>query len=122
MAFDTGAKNAMLDHVGTLIEKVQLFGDEEGGTGTAVAIPDHEAASQLNDINWNSAANAEMSMTEASIEFEVPGGWTVTAISFRNLAGDTQHARDTLAEGDQETYSNDGTYTLTDATLKLENA
>jgi len=119
MSLTNNGRNIGLDAIGAVALRMQLFGDEEGGVGTPVAIPDHQAAAQLETIAWSAADAGSMAMSTSEVVFEVPGGWTVTAISFRSEDGNTEYGRDTLAEGDQETYSNDGTYTVTSASMSI---
>jgi hypothetical protein len=119
MAFTTAGKNLMLDEFGSVAVLVELMGDEVGGAGPAVAVPDHAAAAQQLAITFDSAAGGEVDLDAGvhptGIEFEVPGGWTVTAVRYLEALGVTEYSRDVLAVGDQETFANDGYYTVNEA-------
>ena len=105
-------KNSMLDHLGSESVLVRLYDDADA------EILNISSASQDKTISWNSATGGSMSMA-SSIDFEIPAGTTVGAISFRSADGATEYARDVLAVENQETYTNDGTYTLSTATFNL---
>lgn len=112
MSYSNDGKNAMLDHLATVATKMRLLDD------ASAEIVDHLDASQDKTIAWDPAATGQMGIS-ASIEFQVKAGVTVGGISFRSTDGLTEYALDTLAVGDQETYANDGTYTVTAATLSI---
>ena len=112
MAFTNTGKHAMLDHVASLATHVRLL-DEVGDE------IEWSAASQDKEITWAAAGASEDGEIAASSQpvFDVPGGKTVGGVAFINNTGATEYARDTFAEGDRETYSNDGTYTVSTAKL-----
>lgn len=110
--YTENGKNAMLDHLGTVAVKMRLLDDVEA------EIVDHGDASQDKTITWGAASGGSMDMS-GTLEFQVKSGITVAHISFRSSDGLTEYAKDTLAVEDQETYANDGTYTVTQATMDL---
>lgn len=115
--FTNVGKNEMLDHLATKIGKAQLVGDEDGGD-TDVGISDYEGSEQLLDISFNSSVSGEMSMVSGELEFEVPGGWEVKEVSLVNSDGSIEYAH----SGEiNESYSNNGYYTVTDCVLRINN-
>jgi hypothetical protein len=112
MSFTEAGKNAMLDEIGTVAVKMRLLDDADA------EIVDHLDASQDQSLTWGSASGGEVSITNDP-EFEVKSGVTVKSISFRSSDGNTEYARDVLAEGDRETFANNGIYTVIDATLTI---
>jgi hypothetical protein len=67
-------------------------------------------------ITWGAAANGSMSASNQPV-FDVPAGASVKHVIFMSaLTSGTEYARATVTE---ETYGNQGTYTLTSATLDL---
>ena len=109
MAFTNEGKNAMLDHVKTLATHMRLL-DE-----TDAEILDHTSASQDQALTWGAASAGVLAITNTP-EFQVPGGTTVAAISYRSTDGTAEYARDVV---DQESYTNNGTYTVTAASFTL---
>lgn len=112
MAVQTVGKNLMLDALGGVAVKARLY--DTGGA----EILDHADASQDKTIAWNAASGSSMAMT-SSVDFQVKAGKTVGAISFRSTDGNTEYARDDLPVENQESYANDGVYTLSSATISL---
>jgi hypothetical protein len=112
MSFTATGKNAMLDEIGTIAVKMRLLDSSDA------EVVDHLDASQDQSVTWGAAAAGSMAMSN-NPEFEVKSGVTVKSISFRSSDGNTEYARDVLAEGDRETFANDGTYTVTAATLSI---
>ena len=121
MSFTSVGKHTMLDYLGTLATKVQLFGDQEGGEGTPVAIPDHASEVQRKDVTWHAAGTegadpGHMKMSNSEIDFEVSEGWTVTQARIQNTAGDEEYS---ITEITPETYAEDGIKRVTGITLKI---
>ena len=121
MAYTDLGKNKMLDHLATIATKIQLYGDEEGGSGTAVPVPKHDESSQLLSVSWHSAGTegadpGHMKMSNSEIDFEVSEGWTVTEAHIKNEAGDETYC---ITELTHETYAEDGIKRVTGITLKL---
>jgi hypothetical protein len=112
MSFTETGKNAMLDEIATVAVKMRLLDDSD------TEIVDHLDASQDQSLTWGAASGGEVAITNDP-EFEVKSGVTVASISFRSSDGNTEYARDELDVGDQETFANDGTYTVTAATLTI---
>jgi hypothetical protein len=115
MAFTTTGKNAMLAEIITLAVKVRLLDD------LGAEVVDHDDASQDQSITWDTPASGEVVATNQPA-FEVKGGVTVAAHSYRSSDGNTEYARETLEESDQETFANNGNYTVSSATLTLSDS
>jgi hypothetical protein len=112
MSYTNEGKNHMLTELAAVATHMRLLNTE------ATEITDYTAASQDKALSWGTAAGGEISITNQP-QFEIPGGTTVGAISFRSSDGLTEYARKTLDVADQEDYANDGTYTVTMATMDL---
>ncbi len=112
MSLTTEGRNFALNELAGVATKMRLL-DE-----TDAEILNHEAASQDQALTWGAAASGTVSITNEPA-FEIPGGTTVAAVSFRSTDGATEYARDVLAVGDQESYTNDGTYTVTAASISI---
>lgn len=112
MGLTTIGKNYALDALGDVVVKARLLDD------VGAEVLDHLSASQDKTIAWGDATGGAMTIN-SSVTFQVKSGVTVAAISFRSSDGNTEYGRDELAAGDQETYANDGTYTLTSAEINL---
>ena len=112
MATTNDGKNYMLDQLKTVAVKMRLLDDG------MLEIQDHESAGQDKDITWGDATGGVLNMTNTP-EFEIPGGTTVAAVSYRNTAGTTEYARDVIVEGERESYTNDGTFTVTSASITI---
>lgn len=100
------AKNAMLDHLGTLATKVGLYNGSTEINGGSYA---------RQSVTWDSASNGSMSASD-SIQFSVPAGASISHIKLFSSDGNTEYA-DFLVS--TEVYTNAGTYTVTTLTLDL---
>lgn len=101
------AKNAMLNHLATLATKVALY------SGASTEITGGSYARQ--NITWGTASGG--SIRDTSIPaFSIPAGQTVAIVKLFNAAGSVEYASFDVTD---ETFTNPGTYTITDLTLDL---
>jgi len=100
------AKNAMLDYLATVATKVALY------SGASTEVTGGSYARQT--ITWGSASNGSISATSIPA-FSVPAGQTVAIVKLFNDTT-TEYASFDVTD---ETFSNAGTYTITDLTLDL---
>lgn len=110
MTLSAGAKNAMLDELGTLITHLGLAnaGDELDSGG--------DYARQA--VAWDAAAGGVMAMTGTET-FSIDGGSTVNRVILRDSAtidGGTDYGFAALTE---EVFGGDGSYELTALTITL---
>ena len=107
MAYTDDGKNTMLDHLGTQIDYVALLEN-----GTEISGGNYERQ----EVNWNSATDGEITASNDPV-FDVPGGTTITGVAFYDsLTDGTNYAETTVVE---ESYTQEGTYTLTSIQLDL---
>lgn len=114
MAFSTAGKNAMLNHIGSVAGFASLHTADPGDSG-ASEVSGGAYARQA--VTWAaaSAGNLDSSNTPA---FDVPGGTTVSHAGFWSAAtGGTFYGGNALSAS--ETFTANGTYTLSDADLSL---
>lgn len=114
MSFNNTGKHAMLDHVKTLATHLRLYDDD----GAEIQ---WQEASQDKEVTWGNAGAVDDGEVHATSQpvFDIPGGTTVAEIAYINNTGATEYARDVLDVADQETYANDGTYTVQTAKMIL---
>ena len=112
MALTATGKNTALSGIVAVAVKMRLL------DGSDNEVVDHDDASQDQSITWG-GPDAGVVAASNDPAFEVKAGVTVKSISFRSSNGETEYAREVLAVGDQETSANDGTYTVTSATITI---
>lgn len=104
---NTDAKNYMLTQLATVATKAALYSDAStevtGGT----------YARQT--ITWGTASGGSISDTSIPA-FNIPAGQTVAIVKLFNTAGTVEYASFDVTD---ETFTNAGTYTITDLTLDL---
>ena len=115
MAFTNEGKNAMLDHLKTLATHMRLLDD------TDAEILDHDSASQDKALTWGAASNGVVAITNEPV-FEIPGGTTLKAYSYRSSDGLTEYGRDIIPVESRETWTNDGTHTVTAASKTISDS
>lgn len=110
MPYTNDGKNAMLNHLKTLMTHIALHdaqGNEISGGTPAYA---------RKSATWGTASGGELSLS-GEVEFNVPGGKTVKYVSFKSaLTSGVEYARGTVTE---ETYGNQGSFVVKGATLDL---
>lgn len=115
MPLNTTAKNAMLDHLASLINYASLHSADPGGTG-ANEIAGGSPAYARKSITWNTAAASNLDSSNQPV-FDVEGGDTVAYVGFNSAATAGTWYGD--ASVTSETFGSQGTYTLTDADISL---
>lgn len=101
------AKNLMLDALKAVATKAALY------SGASTEVTGGDYARQT--VTWGAASNGSISDTSIPA-FSIPAGQTVDKVKLFNTAGTTEYASfDVTAE----TFTNAGTYTITDLTLDL---
>lgn len=109
------AKNAMLDHLGTLIAFASLH-TADPGAGGANEVAGGSPAYARKAITWNAAASGNLD-NNANPVFDVPAGTTITHVGFWSLvSGGTFYGSGDITD---EVYGGQGTYTITDADIAV---
>jgi hypothetical protein len=118
MPYSNAAKNAMLDHLGSIAGFMSLHNANPGDTG-ANEISGGAPAYARKANTWSAAAAGSMDNSNAPV-FDIPAGATVAFVGFWSLAtGGTFYG---YASVTSETFAAQGTYTVTDADLDLNAA
>ena len=112
MPFKAAGKELMLDELAALITHVALYTDDAATTEVTGGSPAYARKA----ITWGSASGDSVAASNAPA-FDVPGSTTVKAVGFMSaVSGGTQYAFHNLTD---EAFAGQGTYTLTAATLTL---
>lgn len=101
------AKNTMLDYLATVATTAALY------SGASTEVTGGDYARQT--ITWGSASGGSLSDTSIPA-FDIPAGETVAIVKLFNTAGTVEYASFDVTD---ETFTNAGTYTITDLTLDL---
>jgi hypothetical protein len=109
----------MLDELGTVALRLALHTGDPGAANQA----DNEVAGgspayARQAIAWNAAAAGSMDDSTNGVVFDVPAATTVSWISGWNTAGTVRYFKKNVAD---EVFTNQGTYTVTDGDLDLNN-
>lgn len=116
MALNNTAKNLMLDALGAVVGYVSLHTASPGTTG-ANEVTGGSPAYARKAVTWNAASAGDLD-NNANPVFDVPAGVTVTHYGLWSaLTGGTFYGGDPLSA--EESYGNQGTYTLTDLDVTL---
>lgn len=117
--YDNRAKNLMLDQLGTVLTRLALHTGDPGAADTAAnEVTGGSPAYARKAIAWNAAASGSMDDSTNGVVFDVPAGTTVTWISGWNTAGTNRYFKKQVTS---EAFGAQGTYTVTDADLDLNN-
>lgn len=114
MPLNDNAKNAMLNHLGTLAVFASLHTADPGTTGTS-EVSGGSPAYARKAITWNAAATASLD-NNANPVFDVPAT-TVAFVGFWSAA--TAGTFYGSADVTDEVFAAQGTYTLSDADISL---
>lgn len=118
--YDTTAKNVMLDQLATVLTRLALHtGDPGGANGAANEVTGGSPAYARKAIAWNAASGGSIDDSTNGAVFDVPAGTSVTYISGWNTAGTVRYFKKLVTT---ETFGAQGTYTVTDADLDLNDA
>lgn len=117
--YDTKAKNVMLDALALVAVRIALHtGDPGGADGAANEVTGGSPAYARKLVTWNVASGGSIDDSNVPV-FDIPAGTTVTWASFWDLAGTSRYAKKAITS---ESFTNQGTYTLLDADLDLNDA
>lgn len=116
MALTDDLFDPMLDEAGNQISLVSLHDADPGLTGT----DELTGGSYARQTPAWAAASGGSITTSASMDFDIPGGNTVTWVGMWDGAGTTFMGGVQLSSS--EVFSADGTYTVTSITLTLADA
>lgn len=108
-------KNAMLNALGALAVKAALYTGDPGAAGTSNEVTGGSPAYARKTIAWNAADGGNINLDGTAV-FDVPASTTIAYVGFWNSAGTAFYGS---AQVDSEVFTNQGTYTLTDADLDL---
>jgi hypothetical protein len=118
--YDATAKNVMLDALGAVCTRLALHTGDPGAANTAAnEVTGGTPAYARKAIAWNAASNGAMDDSTNGAVFDVPAGTTVAWISGWNTAGTVRYFKKAVTN---ETFGAQGTYTVTDADLDLNDA
>jgi hypothetical protein len=117
--YDNTAKNLMLDQLGTLLTRLALHTGDPGAANAADnEVSGGSPAYARKAIAWNAASAGAMDDSTNGAVFDVPAATTVTWISGWNTAGTVRYFKKQVTS---EAFGAQGTYTVTDADLDLNN-
>lgn len=117
--YDNKAKNAMLDQLGTLVTRLALHSADPGGADSASnELTGGTPAYARKAIAWNAAASGVLDDSTNGAVFDVPSGSTVAWVTGWNTAGTSRYFKKQVTS---ESFGAQGTYTVTDAKLDLNN-
>lgn len=117
--YDLTARNVMLDALGAVCVRLALHSGDPGGANSASnEITGGSPAYARKAIAWSAASAGSMDDSTNGCVFDVPA-CTVTYISGWNSAGTVRYFKKAVTS---ETFSAQGTYTVTDADLDLNDA
>jgi hypothetical protein len=109
----------MLDALAAVCTRVALHSGDPGAANTADnELSGGSPAYARKAIAWNAASGGAIDDSTAPV-FDVPAGATVSWISFWNTAGTVRYAKKNVTD---EVFGAQGTYTLTDVDLDLNDA
>lgn len=113
MALNDNAKNAMLDHFGTLAGFLSAHTADPGSTGASEVTGGTYGRVA---VTWNAAAAANLDSSNQPV-LNIPGGTTVTHLGLwsASTAGTFYGGLDIV----DETFAGDGTYTASDVDVNL---
>jgi hypothetical protein len=114
MALTNDAKGVMLNALGAVALRASLHTADPGSSGTNEVTGGSYARQP---IDWNAAASGALD-NNTNPAFAVPSATTVTHFGIWNTAGTVFYGGGSLSGGG-ETFTNAGTYTLTDADITL---
>jgi hypothetical protein len=117
--YDPKAKNLMLDALGAVALRLALHSGDPGAADTASnELTGGSPAYARKAIAWNAAAAGTMDDSTNGAVFDVPAGSTVAWISGWDTAGTSRYFKKDVTD---EVFGAQGTYTVTDADLDLNN-
>lgn len=115
MPLNNNAKNAMLDEFGTLVAFVSLH-TADPGTGGTNEVTGGSPAYARKSVTWSAAASGSKAASNQPV-FDVPAGTTITHLGYWSAA--TSGTFYGSADITDETFANQGTYTVTSDSVTL---
>lgn len=112
----TIGKNTALGGIASAGLRVALHSGDPGATGSNNEISGGSPAYARQAITWNAASGGNLD-SSSQPQFDIPPSTTVSHWSLWNTAGDTCYAVGALSAS--ESFTGQGTYTLTDADITL---
>ncbi len=124
MALSTTGLNAACNGVRTMATHVSLHAGDPGTTG-ANEISGGSPAYSRKSVSWGSATNGTATLSTA-VQFDIPANVTITHFgTWTAGSGGTfvggEALRDSLNNAVSETFTSQGYYTLTTATINVTN-
>jgi hypothetical protein len=117
--YDNTAKNLMLDQLATVCTRLALHSGDPGAANAADnELSGGSPAYARKAIAWSAASGGTMDDSTNGAVFDVPAGATVSWISGWNTAGTVRYFKKNVTD---EAFGAQGTYTVTDADLNLNN-
>jgi hypothetical protein len=117
--YDNTAKDLMLDALGAVALRLALHTGDPGAADQADnEVTGGSPAYARVAIAWNAASGGSMDDSTNGAVFDVPAGTTVTWVSGWNTAGTVRYFKKQVTS---EAFGAQGTYTVTDADLDLNN-
>lgn len=117
--YDNTAKNLMLDALGAVAVRLALHTGDPGAANAADnEVSGGSPAYARVAIAWNAASAGSMDDSTNGAVFDVPASTTVTWVSGWNAAGTVRYFKKQVTS---EAFGAQGTYTVTDADLDLNN-
>lgn len=116
--FSDAAKNAMLDHLGTLVGYLSLHTADPGTNGLTAENSGGSPAYARKAVTWAGSSGGAMAMS-GTVTFDVPAGGGATHVGLWSAAtGGTFYGSDAL-DAPQASYTSQGTYTVDTANLTI---
>lgn len=117
--YDETAKNVMLDALAAVCVKIALHSGDPGAADQADnELSGGSPAYARKTVAWNAASGGAIDDSTAPV-FDVPAGATVSWISGWNTGGTVRYFKKNVTD---EVFGAQGTYTLTDIDLDLNDA
>ncbi|MET0701719.1 MAG: hypothetical protein ABWY93_18870 [Mycobacterium sp.] len=125
MALSANGRNAAVDGLATAAKFVSLHTANPGETGDSEATGGSPAYARKS-ATWGAAVSGVRSLSSA-VTFDVPAGSSIAYFGIWSaISGGTFYGAETLRDTDNqpvvETFGGQGTYTLTVASLAINNA
>ncbi len=117
--YDIKGRNVMLDGLAVVLTRISLHNADPGAADSATGeLSGGTPAYARKAIAWNVAAAGSMDDSTAPV-FDVAAGSTVAWVAGWNTAGTSRYFKKAVTN---EVFGAQGTYTLTDADLDLNDA
>lgn len=113
--YDITARNAGVDAIAALCQRVALHSGDPGAANTA----DNELSGggyARGTVAWNAAANGEATLN-GNVDISIEAGDTVAWLSYWNAAGTVRYLKKQVTS---EAFGGAGTYRLNGTTTKLD--